>query len=262
MQPYTITFNGYSLQNSSFRTRVMQHTNIPGKIIQTENRARADGLTVVNVKYSSRTIEVEGSLTAADRATLVAAVDAMKLNLNGVSGVLDIQWGNSGSVRRYYATVDTLEIPEDFYNISQVPYKIKFLCADPFGYPTNSGNLTFLGRTAALLDTVITLSGSYDTDPVVQLNVNSATGFSMLTVSNQNTGESIVVSNPAGNFQGGDVIILDSKRKLALLNGSGIDYTGRFVSLKADNTAQRLRAEMLVSAVNYDLIINYSPKYL
>lgn len=255
---YNITFNGYSLQNASFRTRIAQHTNIPSKVIQAETKARADGLTIVNVKYSSRQIEVEGQLTAADRATLVGLIDEMKLNLNGASGALEIDYGNS--VRRYYATVDRLDMPEDFYNITSVPYRITFFCADPFGYATTSGNLSFPGQTAMLNDTIITVSGSVDSDPVVQLTINTATGFSMINVSNEGSGEQIIVTKPGGNFQAGDVILVDSRRKVVEINNSGVDYTGRFPSLTAPST--RLRVALQATAVDYDLVIRYSPLYI
>lgn len=260
MAAYNITFNGYSLQNSSFRTRIIQHTNIPSKLIQAEARARADGLTVVNVRYSSRQIEVEGLLTAATRQAAVDLIDAMKLNLNGASGTLLIDYG--GSQRMYIATVDSLELPEDFFNISSIPYKVSFYCADPFGYATTSGNLSFSAITAMLNDTLITLSGSIDADPVVQLTLTTAVGMSLLTVSNENTGEVIIVSKPGGNFSNGDVVTLDTRRKLAQINGSGIDYTGRFPTLRADGTVQRLRVAIQATNVSYSEIITYSPRYL
>ena len=258
--PYSISFNGYVLQNSSYRTRVIQHTNIPSKVIQAETKARADGLTIVNVKYSSRTIEVDGVLTSTDRNTLVGLIDTLKLNLNGTSGTLDIDYGNG--TRRYYATVADLQIPEDFFNISQVPYKIQFFCADPFGYATTSGNLSFASQTAMLLDTLITMSGSIDSDPVVQLTVNTASGFSLLSLSNENNGETIIISKPGGNFANSDIVLIDGRRKLVQVNGSGIDYTGRFPTLRGDGTVQRLRVAIQATSVNYGVIINYSPRYL
>jgi predicted phage tail component-like protein len=256
---YSVSFNGYVLQNSSFRTRIIQHTNIPQKMVQTEPKARDSGATIVDVRYGARTIEVDGMLTSTDRNTLVGIIDTMKLNLKDASGTLDIDYGNS--TRRYYATVTDLQLPEDFYNISQVPYKVTFICADPFGYATTSGNLSFTSQTAMLLDTVITMSGSIDSDPVVQLTVNTSTAFSLLTVSNENTGEAIVVSKPGGNFANSDVIIIDSRRKLVQINGSGIDYTGQFPKLTV-TTSPRLRVAITATAINYGLVINYSPRYL
>lgn len=259
-QAYSVSFNGYVLQNSSFRTKIIQHTNIPSKVIQAEARARADGLTVVNVKYSSRAIEVSGMMTAADRNTLVNLIDTMKLNLNGASGALDVDYGNG--VRRYYATVDSLEIPEDSYTINSVPYKISFFCADPFGYATTSGNISLTSQTAMLLDTLVTISGSIDTDPVVQLTLNTAVGMSSFTLSNENTSEEIVVTKPSGNFSNSDVVLVDSKRKLVYINNSGVDYTGRFPTLRADGTAQRLRMAISATSVNYGLVVTYSPRFL
>lgn len=258
---YNISFNGYSLQNSNFRSRVIQHTNIPGKVIQAEARARADGLNVVNVRYTSRVIEVEGQLTSTDRDTLVGVIDTMKLNLNGASGVLDIDYGNG--TRRYYATVQDLQLPEDFYNITSVPYKVSFFCADPFGYATTSGNLNFTSQTAMLNDKLVTMSGSIDSEPVVTLTLTTVTALSIITVSNENTGENIIITKPGGvNFSNSDVVIIDSRRKLVQLNNSGLDYTGRFPTLEADGTQQRLRVALQGTAVNYDLNIKYSPRYL
>lgn len=256
---YQISFNSYVLQNANFRTQIIQHTNIPIKIVQTETKARADGLTIVNIKYGAREISVEGLLTSTDRNALVTIIDEMKRQLKDASGVLDIDYGNN--TRRYYATVTELQLPEDFYSISNVPYKIKFICADPFGYATTSGNISLTGQTAMLLDTIITMSGSIDSEPSVQLTVNSTTAFSLLTVSNENTGEAIVVSKPGGNFANSDVIVIDSKRKSVQINNSGVDYTGRFPVLSVDSNP-RLRVAIQATSINYDLVIRYSPRYL
>lgn len=256
-----ISFNGYDLQNASFRTRIIQHTNIPSKLIQAEARARADGLTIVNVRYSSRTIEVEGLLSAATRDAAVALIDQMKLNLNGAFGTLLIDYGTT-SQRMYLATVDSLEMPEDFFNISAIPYKISFFCADPFGYATASGNLSISNITAMLNDTLITMSGSIDSDPVVRLTLTTAVNMSLLTISNENTGEVIIVSKPGGNFSNGDVVVINTRLKQAQVNGSGIDYTGRFPTLRADGTVQRLRVAIQATSVNYNEVITYSPRYL
>lgn len=259
MAAYSVSFNGFLLQSASFRTRVIQHTNIPQKLIQTEPKARDSGSTLVDVRYGNRMIEVDGMLSAADRNTLVGIIDTMKLNLKDASGVLDIDYGNS--TRRYYATVSDLQLPEDFYNISQVPYKVTFICSDPFGYATTSGNLSFASQTAMLLDTIITMSGSIDSDPVVQLTVNTSTAFTLLTVSNEDKGETIIISKPGGNFANSDVVIIDSKRKMVQINGSGVDYTGQFPTLSV-TTAPRLRVAITATAINYGLVIQYSPRYL
>ncbi len=257
--PFSISFNSYVLQNSSFRTQIIQHTNIPTKIIQTETKARADGLTIVNVKYGQREINVEGLLSASDRNTLVGLIDTMKLNLKDASGVLDIDYGNS--TRRYYATVADLQLPEEFYSITSVPYKIKFICADPFGYATVSGMISLPGQTALLLDTVITMSGSIDSDPAIQLTINTGSSVSLITLSNESTREVIIISKPGGNFANSDVLMIDSKNKSVKINNSGIDYTGRFPSLNV-NAKPRIRLSFNATSVNYDVIIRYSPRFL
>lgn len=258
--PYSISFNNYSLQSASYRTRTMQHTNQPNKFVQMESRARADGFNIVNVRYQTRTIEVEGMLSAADRASLVALIDTMKLNLNGVSGNLDIAYGNE--TRRYFATVQSLDLPEDFYNITSVPYKIIFVCADPFGYPTSSGIASIPGVTTMLKDLVVTVSGSINSDPVLFVTINSGTvGMNLVTFSNELTGEVIIISKPnAAVFNQGDILIINSRTKQVQINGSGLDYTGRFPTMNPPSA--QLRVAIQGSQVNYDLVVRYLPAYL
>lgn len=258
--PYRIYFNAYLLQDANFRTRIIQHTSTPRRNLQLESRARDDGFTIVNAKYTTKTIEVEGRISAADRASLVAKIDQLKLNLNGVSGNLDIDYGND--TRRYFATVQSIDIQEDFYNISVVPYVITFQCADPFGYPTTSGNISQSNITTALKDIVVSVSGSINSDPVLQLTIQSGTSnMSLVTFSNETTGEFIVVSKPgAAAFTQGDVLIVNCAAKQVQINGSGLDYTGRFPTMNPP-TAQ-LRVAIQATAVKYDLIMRYLPAYL
>lgn len=259
MAATTITFEGYSLQDATFRSRIIQHTDSPARIIQSESKARADGMTIVNTKYVNRVIEVEGRINADDRADLVAKIDELKLNLDGVSGQLKIGYGDDQ--RLYFATVERIELPEDFYNINFVDYKVVFFCADPFGYATASGVVSLTGQTAALKDVIITVSGSVQTEPVLHFTVNSATGMQLLTFSNENTGENIVINKPDGSdFSASDEIIINAKRKEVQINSSGIDYTGRFPTIAPATTT--LRVEIQATAVDYDLTYRYLPAFL
>src|SRR3990167_4540371 len=255
---YNVTFNSYTLQDTNFRTRIIQHTHLPNKVVQTEPISRADGLTIVNVKYSSREIIVEGRLTSTDRATLVSKIDEMKKKLSCYSGTLDIDYGND--TRRYYATVTKLDIPEDFYNISNVPYSVTFLCADPFGYTTASGIAALTSQTALLKDITMTISGTINSEPVAHVTLTTVSGMTTLQFSNENTGESIIVSRPGGYFQNGDALIINAKKKQVQINNSGIDYVGRFPSVAPDTT--QLRVQIQAISANYNITVRYSPKFL
>lgn len=254
---YGVTFNGYSLQSANVRSRIIQHTNTPDRLIQIEPRARADGMTVVNVKFQQREIEVEGQISNTNRQTLVALVDQLKTALAAVSGNLLIDYGDSQ--RLYFATVDKIEIPEDFFNINFVDYKVTFICADPFGYATASGIASFTNQTAMLKDVVLTVSGSVPADPIMYLTINTANTVQIFELSNENTGESIVVNKPGGNFSNGDQIVVNCKSKQVQINGSGVDYTGRFPSISPATTT--LRLQFTATSVNYDLVYRYLPAY-
>lgn len=258
--PYQVKFNNYLLQNASFRTQDIKHTNTPGRDIQTEARARNNGYIVVNSQYTSKTITVVGQMAASDRPSLVALIDAMKLNLNGVSGNLDIDYGND--IRRYFATVSSIDIDEEYYNINFAPYTITFECADPFGYSTISGVANLPGQTSLLKDVIMTVSGSINADPILFITINSGTAnMSILKFSNETTGELIVITKPnAAPFVQNDQLIINCKLKQVMINGSGIDYTGRFPTMNPP-TAQ-LRVAITATTAKYGILINYLPSFL
>lgn len=258
--PYKVSFNNYLLQNASFRTQIIQHTQSPNRDVQMEARARNNGYIVVNSQFKQKTIEVDGQLASTDRAALVAMIDQLKLNTNGVSGNLDIDYGND--IRRYFATVQSLDIEEDFYNINFVPYKITFICADPFGYPTTSGVLSQNNITSMLQDFVLSVSGSINSDPIVFITVNSGvSNMTVLQLSNQNTGELIVITKPgAAPFIQNDQLIINCKQKQVMINGSGLDYTGRFPTMNPPSAD--LRISITATQVNYNLVVNYLPAFL
>lgn len=258
--PYNAVFNGYSLQNVYFRSQTIQHTNIPGRDLQVESRARADGFTIVNAKFTTKNIEISGKLSASSREALIEKIDEMKLKLNGISGNLDIDYGDG--IRRYFATVSKLELPEEFYNINNVPYTIIFECNNPFGYATTSGVASFPANTAMLKDIILTVSGSINSDPVVFITINSGTqNMNLVRFSNESTGEIIVVTKPnAAYFLPADQLIINCSSKRVQINGSGLDYTGRFPTMNPPT--QQLRLALQADAVNVDIIVNYLPAYI
>jgi hypothetical protein len=151
-------------------------------------------------------------------------------------------------------------MPEDFFNVTLIKYKIVFLCADPFGYATTSGTVSLSSQTDLLTDIVLTVSGSYKVDPVITLTINTAVNVSTIEASNEDTGESIVISTPSGAFSNSDVLIINSRTKEVFLNASGVDYTGRFPTIQPDTT--RLRISVQGDNINYDTVVQYSPNYL
>ena len=258
--PQVVKFNNYTLQDASFISQIIQHAQAPDRIVQVEQRARDDGGTVVNALYSQRVITVKGNLFAATRAALDAKIDEFKQYLTGVNSIegnLDIDF--NGVTRRYIATVQKLNIPEDFYNITYVPYEVEFLCSLPFGMDTASGIVNLPGRTSSL-SLAITVSGTYQSKPAFKVTVNSATLFNLFTIINTTRNETINVSQTGMSFQPGDVIVVDASVKRVYVNGSGLDYSGIFPQLNPG--VNNLTINITATAVNYDFAVQNMAKYL
>jgi predicted phage tail component-like protein len=254
----SVSFNGVSLQDATYRSRLIQHTDIPQKFIQTEQKSRQDGSTIVNVRYSGRIIEVQGNITGSTAMALDQNIDALKRALRSTNGTLDISF--AGTTRRYFATVQRFDVPKDYYHLTVVPYEIVFFCADPFGYATSSGIVNIAGNTGLLTEFPITVSGTIETHPVHILTINSATNFAQLNLENITTGELIIVTKAAGNFAATDQVIIDSRRKQVFINGSGRDYTGTFLTIGPTSTTYRVIAT--ADALNYDYKVQYPPAFL
>lgn len=254
----SISFNGTSLQDATYRSRLIQHTDIPQKFIQTEQKSRQDGATIVNVRYSGRVIEVQGNITGSSAAVLDQNIDALKRALRATNGTLDIAF--AGTTRRYFATVQRFEIPKDYYHLTVVPYEVVFFCADPFGYATSSGIVNITGNTGLLTEFPITVSGTIETNPVHILTINSATNCAQLNLENITTGELIIITKASGNFAALDQVIIDSRRKQVFINGSGRDYTGTFLTIGPTQNTYRVIAT--ADAVNYDFKLQYPPAFL
>lgn len=251
-------FNNYSLQNVNIITRIIQHANLPEKKIIINERIIRDGSIISNIFYSRREIELEGSIKGDSQEDLHNKIDALKENLQENSGDLDIDYG--GTIRRYKATVKSIEIGDDFYNINIVPYRVNFICEDPFGYLTNSGIVNLTGITSLNKSIPLTISGNYLTPLVAKLVFNSASGVDMITIRSVEKDDKIIISKPSGDFIAGDEVLVDGINMTCYINSSGIDYTGIFPQLKENNAT--IEIILNGSSVNYNLTIQYPPRYL
>ena len=235
MSAKSITFNSYSLQDSNFRTRDIVYRNMPEKVIDLEPNVRRDGFYIVNTYYSQKSITISGTLTRDTEANLKTTLDAMKEALNTNEANLDI--GDGGGTMRFEATVESIDIPEEHYNITQVPYRITFRC-QPFGKATSTTTDTKAIDENSDDPYTNTFNPTGSAPPSLVLkwtcDGNPTAAITAISFENVTTGETITVSGLVLDADG-DYLEIDTDNMTVKYSVNGgaktdIDFVGVFTS--------------------------------
>lgn len=223
-----ITYNSFSLQDDNWRTKDIIYRNYPSRTLDLEPLARRDGFRLVNSYYTTKEIRISGSVTADTEAALRALVDNMKKALNETEQTLAIDDG--GSNVQWTCSVSSIDVPEEHYHITRVPYSISFRC-QPFGTAaastTNTNSIT---NTASETSSIVVV-GSAAPRPVITWTVSGSPSSAITAIQfvNNTTGDTFAVSGLvlSGN---GDYLELDTENMTVAYNtGSGevtVDFTG------------------------------------
>lgn len=250
-----VTFNNYDIQSANIISDKIQHTDFPDRAIEVAEKIGLDGFEILDNKFTFRRIVIKGVLVAADANTLDTNIDTLKKNLSGQAQNLDIDYG--GSTRRYIATVEKLEIPEEFFNINFVPFFVTFLC-QPFGRDTSATTQTTSNITTSPKTSSITINGSANPKPKITATVVSETNMTQIKFRNTTTSEEITI---ARSFAASDILVIDTDIPKVTVNGAEVDFTGPFPAFVLDSNGWTLTITD-TGAFNVTLEIQYTPLYL
>ena len=192
-----ISYNSFNLQDTSFRTKDIIYRNFPEKVIDVELKSRRDGFLLVDTYYSAKDISISGTLTRDTEANLKTSLDSMKEALHTDEAALDIDDG--GTTIRYVASVVSIDIPEEHYHITHVPYRITFR-AQPFGHLTSSTTSTNT-ITSSPYSTTINPTGSASPSPILKWTY-SGTPSTTLVDSYSETNSSVYYYFPVNKVIG------------------------------------------------------------
>ncbi len=197
----------------------------PKKDVQTEKLAETDGSIIVKTTYESKIFTVNGYMQAVDIPTLDALIDTVKAALNLESQNFDIDY--AGSTRRYIATADNIIVTRPT-GMNTCTFSVEFTCASPVGADTTTS--TLLSSTAITTTTAqpaITVSGSYQAEPLILLTLTSLTGGTSKTVTIQN-GSTLRGISVTRNWANGDVLEIDSFNMQVFVNNAIVPVSGQF----------------------------------
>jgi len=230
MTAKSIKYNNFNFQDTNWRTKDIIYRNLPTKVLDIEPLSRRDGFRLVNTYYSDKQISISGTVTSDSEANLRILVDSMKKALSENEANLEITDG--ADTVSWIATVGSVSIPEEFYNITTLPYKISFTC-QPFGKATTITTSTASIENTSSLSATIVIAGSAYPRPVIRWTVSGspASDITGISITNNTTGDTLTATGLALSGDG-DYFEIDTEEMSAVQNtGSGeveIDFTGVF----------------------------------
>ena len=253
MTATTITFNGYDLQTANILTRDILHRGLPTKEINLKADSIRDSFDIVDVRYSQKIITVSGLLISTSKENLRILINNFKNALRPRERSLVIGYGDT--TLTYVGTVRSINVPEEHWNITQVPFMIEFLC-EPFGKASASSSSAWSNKATSLNNEDINITGTYNALPVITIHVDSAT-ITIIKFENETNDDWIQVET---TFTVGKDLVIDCENETVQFDSSDVDFTGIFPSIAPGDN--KFHLTVTGSGYQYDLEISYWPTYL
>lgn len=237
MNPGTaISFNGNSLQTTSYVTSDIQHEDAPDRTATILEMAHANAIAIPYDKWPKKLVSVMGQIIGTSLTNTDANVDTFKGYLWANQANLDIAY--NGSTRRYVATATKIAIKRP-QNLMKANYSLEFTC-QPFGMDTSATTLVDgAGAGHALTGSSNTFTPTFGGTapwqyPVITITVTTVGGSPVsgtISVGNNATGQTVNITRTWTN---GDVLVIDTSQLLntastttpVTVNGTQVDYSG------------------------------------
>jgi len=250
-----ISYNSFDLQDSTYITRTITHRQIGERVLDTKPNLRRGSFDVVDTRFTRKIITITGWVKSDTAANLRIAIDTMKENIHGQEKNLDIDYG-SGTIR-YKATVQSMDVPEEAWYISQVPFTIEFLC-EPWGTTPTTSSQSYLNKTTATYSSTINMTGSMGPFPTLTVDIDSETDMTAIKFENTTSSDWIQISR---SFTVSESLVINCLNETVQVDGINVDFTGVFPEF-ITNTNSFLVTITDSGAFQYDLKISYNPHFL
>lgn len=252
-----LTVNGLNLSdNANYLVEEVQYKNPPERRTFSAGISRRPGDKLTGQEWGSKTIKINGIIFGSSYSDLMSRIDTFQQTIAPQSVSITVDNGRS-----YTGTLKSLNIPNQFYNLSMIRYTADFYCVDPFAYAptltvsgnTISGTLTYSGA--------MTISGSVFAEPTITINpiggLAGDSGINVLSIANTTTGENVTVS---GTINYVSDLIFDYSNYQITNSGVLSDFQGIFSRWEPGLN----RYEITVTSGTrsaYSWSIRYSPRY-
>lgn len=253
------TFNNFSLNDNTFITERVTFKGFADRAVVRANLARREGIKLLNTEFGEKEITVDGVVITSDATTLQSKLDGMKKALTQEEGNLIIEEG-----RTWKATVVNAVIPDEHYSLSKAPFKVVFVCSNPFAEGSlqtaiqniPSGFYTYSGS--------INISGTLFSRPTVTFippNTTGETNINKYGLKHTPSGQEITISGfGTGGLDYDSSIAINMDSLSAVVGGSTSDITGAFP--RWEPGTNNFTVTVSGYHVGGTIKIEYKPRYL
>ena len=260
MSIVNINYNSYNLQTSVDPANTILVSNVLYRHLGTKNIITRsdtirDSFDILDVKYSQKIITVTGWLISDTVAHLRTLRDNFMNNLRPSEGDLTIDYGDSTLV--WKATVQSIEVPEEHWQIVTLPWTAIFLC-EPFGKAPSSTTLNWT-ITASPTTKTPSITGTYKAKPVITITVVSETNMTKIKFDDTTTGDWKQVSR---SFNAGNILVIDCEKETVKLGGVSENFVGVFPQLSGGETNNITITVSDTGAFNITVNVVYTANYL
>lgn len=224
-----LEYNGYSLQSTDVITQEMTIYSAPSRELVTYKVPRDDGSRLNGAYFRERRVKVKGIIQAASRVLLEREMDRFKRYMSQQEGMLYLKVDDE--IRVVKATVaNTGNMFDDRkgFHITYTPFSLEFAVLDPFLHDLEYSSVTNENETNLDLGVTVENLGTVYSRPVITVIVEAATSVTGFQFLNNTNGDSLTISE---SLSAGDILVIDSEESRVTLNGSEVDYAGRFPRL-------------------------------
>lgn len=233
MADISIKVNGLEINGNGFVVEKFPFRTLPEKEINTLKLTRKSGNKQISSNYGSKSLPLQGIIKGTSLVDLQDKINQLALATDEDNFDLIYNNPNTGEIRKWVVSRETLIFTEDADNITFMPFDLGLIANDnPFGIACDAdgvptSNIAFSQKniTADSVDGVANFDGTAKPKPAIQFAFDKAGDITSIDFINNETGQQIsIVSDP----EDGDIIIIDCEYLRVTLNGEEIDYSGVF----------------------------------
>ena len=250
--------DGFKLQDPTQGIYVTESDfySMPKIDLNYKSLAEQDGAVLLDKRMQHKEINIKGSMIKNTQAQLDKLIDKLKSQVNKEAVDLVIDFGDK--TRTYRVTIQALNVQRR-RGLSIATYDLSLFSQYPFGADEIYTELVSGKVTTASESVEVFIEGNYPTSPLVNLTVNSVTNGTGGSISINNASNFIGVT-VTRDWQAGDILQIDSLSKDVLVNGSQVEYTGRFPVWQAGSGVMNYTDTF--SDRDVDILVTYIQQYI
>ena len=255
MSAVAITYNSYNMQDDYCISQVVHNRQMSSRRTDQETYARADNFKLFNEYFTQKEITISGVIMHTSVTNLMTEINLFKTALQGVDKNLDINYGDG--VVRYTATCTDMQIPEDTYNVTFVPFRVIFLC-HPLGKSTSLTTITQDDNTGTPFSDTIAITGNTDPKPTIKLTFTDGNNVTAIEAINPTLGTGMIITRA---YDDAEVLVIDCNAKTVEVDGTAVDFTGIFPTFFVGNNLIQVNVTN-GGAFDIDMDVTFYPSYL